>query len=104
VLYLTGLAGSRYARIGWAAIGALTAAAAYSGAAGRTGPAAAGATAAVWLLLSLPVYARAKRVSVLEQIAFDLQQRRQARTARAELDLSLAEAAHRSAPAARTKA
>jgi hypothetical protein len=79
VLYLMGLAGSRYARIGWAVIGALTGAAAYFGAATGTGPAAAGLTAAVWLLLSLPVYARAKRASVLEQIALDLQQRRQAR-------------------------
>jgi hypothetical protein len=79
VLYLLGLAGSRYARIGWAAIGALTAAAAYFGAAAGTGPAAAGLTAAVWLLLSLPVYARAKRASVLEQIALDLKQHREAR-------------------------
>jgi hypothetical protein len=82
VLYLIGLAGSRYARIGWAAIGALTAAAAYFGAAAGTGPAAAGLTAAVWLLLSLPVYARAKHASVLEQIALDLQQRREDLTAR----------------------
>jgi hypothetical protein len=79
VLYTAGLAGSRYARIGWASIGALTAAAAYFGAAAGTGPAAAGVTAAVWLLLSLPVYARAKHASVLEQIALDLKQRRAAR-------------------------
>lgn len=79
VLYLLGLAGSVYARTGWAAIGALTAAAAYFGATTGTGPAAAGLTAAVWLLLSLPVYARTKSASVLEQIALDLQQRREAR-------------------------
>ncbi|GGL17783.1 hypothetical protein [Mangrovihabitans endophyticus] len=84
VLYLMGMAGSGYARIGWAVIGALTAAAAYFGAAAATGPAAAGLTAAVWLLLSLPVYARAKRASVLEQIALDLQQRREARQELAE--------------------
>jgi hypothetical protein len=104
VLYLAGLAGSRYARIGWAAIAALTAAAAYLGAAAGTGPAAAGVTAAVWLLLSLPVYARTKHASVLEQIALDLAQRRQARAERAELDLTLARAAHRAAPVARTQA
>ena len=79
VLYAMGLAGSRYARIGWAGIGALTAAAAYFGAPAGTGPAAAGVTAAVWLLLSLPVYARARRTSVLEQIALDLAARRAVR-------------------------
>lgn len=79
VLYAAGLAGSTYARYGWAIIGALTGAAAYAGAAAGSGPAAAGVTAAVWLLLSLPVYARAKRYSVLEQIALDLAARRAAR-------------------------
>ncbi|MEV0005895.1 hypothetical protein AB0H28_26920 [Micromonospora sp. NPDC050980] len=64
VLYLAALAGSTYARIGWAAIGALTAAAIYLGAPAGTGPAATGLTAAVWLALSLPAYAATSRVSL----------------------------------------
>ncbi|WP_433732554.1 hypothetical protein ACQP2Y_46720 (plasmid) [Actinoplanes sp. CA-051413] len=79
VLYAGALAGSTYARIGWAAIGALSAAAAYFGAATGSGPAAAGLTVTVWLLLSLLAYARAKSASVLEQIALDLAARRAAR-------------------------
>jgi len=79
VLYVAALAGSTYARIGWATIGALSAAAAYFGAPAGSGPAAAGLTVTVWLLLSLPVYARAKSASVLEQIALALAARRAAR-------------------------
>ena len=78
-LYTGALAGSTYARIGWATIGALSAVAAYFGAAAGSGPAAAGLTACVWLLLSLPVYTRARRVSLLEQIALDLAARRAVR-------------------------
>lgn len=57
VLYAGALAGSTYARVGWAAIGALTAVGVYLGAPAGAGPTAAGLTAAVWLLLSLPAYA-----------------------------------------------
>ncbi|MEU0157075.1 hypothetical protein [Micromonospora fulviviridis] len=64
VLYAGALIGSTYARIGWAAIGALTAAAVYVGAPEGTGPAAAGLTAAVWLALSLPAYAATSRLSL----------------------------------------
>ncbi|MEU0082029.1 hypothetical protein ABZY58_29365 [Micromonospora tulbaghiae] len=64
VLYLGALFGSTYARIGWAAIGALSAAAVYLGAPAGTGPAAAGLTVAVWLTLSLPAYAGLSRLSV----------------------------------------
>ncbi|MFI7074932.1 hypothetical protein [Micromonospora sediminicola] len=56
-LYLGALLGSTYARVGWAAIGALTAAAVYAGAPHATGPTAAALTAALWLTLSLPAYA-----------------------------------------------
>ncbi|MFF0182564.1 hypothetical protein ACFYPF_26095 [Micromonospora sp. NPDC005223] len=63
-LYLGALLGSTYARIGWAAIGALSTAAVYLGAPAGTGPAAAGLTIAVWLTLSLPAYAGLSRLSV----------------------------------------
>lgn len=59
VLYIAALTGSRYARISWIVIGALTATAAWHGtttAAGR--PVAAATTTAMWLLLSLPAFAR----------------------------------------------
>jgi hypothetical protein len=79
VLYLGALLGSTYARIGWAAIGALSAAAAYFGAPAGAGPAAAGLTVTVWLLLSLLAYARAKSASVLDQLVHDLAARRAAR-------------------------
>ncbi|SNY72935.1 hypothetical protein [Paractinoplanes atraurantiacus] len=52
------LARSLYARIAWAALGALTAAVAYAGAPPGAGMAAAGLTGLLWLLLSLPVYGR----------------------------------------------
>ena len=77
-LYAGALAGSTYARIGWATIGALSAVAAYFGAAAGSGPAAAGLTACVWLLLSLLAYARTRSTSVLEQIALDIAARRTA--------------------------
>lgn len=64
VLYAGALIGSTYARLGWAAIGALTAAGVYAGAPAGTGPAAAGLTAAVWLTLSLPAYAGLSRISL----------------------------------------
>jgi hypothetical protein len=55
VLYVVAVAGSTYARITWALTGAATTTAAYLGS--TTGSAAAAATvAAVWLLISLPVY------------------------------------------------
>ncbi len=76
VLYLAALAGSTYARIGWAAIGALSITAAYLGTAAGTGPAVAGLTATVWLLLSLPAYARLRSNPMLDQLAHDLAQRR----------------------------
>lgn len=60
VLYLQALLGSRYARIGWAVIGAATTAAAYTGSHPGGAAGAAGVTAAVWLLLSLPAYAGTK--------------------------------------------
>ncbi|WP_019899963.1 hypothetical protein [Salinispora arenicola] len=66
VLYAAALTGSTYARIGWAAIGALTAAAVHAGAPEGTGPAAAGLTAAVWLLLSLPAYTATSRYSLVD--------------------------------------
>jgi hypothetical protein len=86
VLYLGALAGSTYARIGWATIGVLTATAGYFGAAAGSGPAAAGLTVTVWLLLSLLAYARARSASVLEQLAHDLAERRAARQPRPTSD------------------
>jgi hypothetical protein len=80
VLYLGALFGSTYARIGWVAIGALTAAAVYLGAPAGTGPAAAGLTAAVWLALSLPAYAATSRVSLGDALDH-LTDRRARRTA-----------------------
>ncbi|OJF14475.1 hypothetical protein [Couchioplanes caeruleus] len=62
-LYVFALLGSTYARIGWAVIGALSAAAAYAGAAPGAQGTAAGLIAAVWLLLSLPAYARRIRIA-----------------------------------------
>lgn len=62
VLYAAAVTGSTYGRIGWAAIGALTATAVYLGAPAGTGPAAAGLTATVWLALSLPAYAGLSRL------------------------------------------
>ncbi|MEV0216496.1 hypothetical protein [Micromonospora sp. NPDC050695] len=79
VLYLGALTGSTYARIGWAAIGALTAAAVYTGAPAGAGPAAAGLTAAVWLTLSLPAYAASSGPS-LGDILDSLTDRRARRT------------------------
>ena len=76
LLYAGALAGSTYARIGWAAIGVLSAAAAYFGAATGSSAAAAGLVVTVWLLLSLPAYARPRSVSLIEQIALDLAGRR----------------------------
>lgn len=61
VLYLAALGGSMYARIAWALTGAATIAAAYTGAPATGAAAAAGTTAALWLLLSLPVYRRRTR-------------------------------------------
>ncbi|NYT96426.1 hypothetical protein [Salinispora sp. H7-4] len=66
VLYAAAVAGSSYARIGWAVIGALTAAAVHAGAPEGTGPAAAGLTVAVWLLLSLPAYTATSRYSLTD--------------------------------------
>ncbi|MFF0256896.1 hypothetical protein ACFYPW_30910 [Micromonospora zamorensis] len=63
-LYLGALFGSTYARIGWAAIGALTGVAVYAGAPAGTGPAAAGLTAVVWLTLSLLAYAGRSTLTV----------------------------------------
>jgi hypothetical protein len=79
VLYLGALAGSTYARIGWAAIGALTAAAVYTGAPAGAGPAAAGLTVAVWLTLSLPAYAATSGPS-LGEVLDSLTDRRARRT------------------------
>lgn len=70
--------GSTYARAAWALLGAMTAAAAYAGA-GHAGPAAAGLTALLWLLLSLPVYSRLMAGSTFEQLARDRDRRRAAR-------------------------
>jgi hypothetical protein len=58
LLYIAALTGSRYGRAGWAAFGALSAAAAYAGAPHGAGSLAAGVTATAWLVLSLPAYAR----------------------------------------------
>lgn len=66
VLYAAAVTGSTYARIGWAIIGALTAAAVHAGAPEGTGLAAAGLTAAVWLLLSLPAYTATSRYSLVD--------------------------------------
>ncbi|WP_433121964.1 hypothetical protein [Micromonospora sp. CA-246542] len=63
-LYLGALFGSTYARIGWAAIGALTGVAVYAGAPASTGPAAAGLTTLVWLTLSLLAYAGRSNLTV----------------------------------------
>ncbi|MEV4826457.1 hypothetical protein [Micromonospora sp. NPDC049274] len=79
VLYLGALTGSTYARIGWAAIGALTAAAVYLGAPAGAGPTAAGLTAAVWLTLSLPAYAATSGPS-LGDVLDSLTDRRARRT------------------------
>jgi hypothetical protein len=80
VLYAAAVTGSTYARIGWAAIGALTATTAYLGAPTGTGPAAAGLTAAVWLTLSLPAYATTRRISLGDALDH-LTDRRARRTA-----------------------
>lgn len=66
-LYVFALLGSTYARIGWAVIGALSAAAAYAGAAPGAQGTAAGLIAAAWLLLSLPAYARRIRPVAFER-------------------------------------
>ena len=61
VLYLAALGGSTYARIAWAFTGAAATVAAYTGATNTTAAAAAVTTAALWLLLSLPVYRHRSR-------------------------------------------
>jgi hypothetical protein len=61
VLYVAAVSRSTFARIAWALTGAATVAAAYLGAAPATAAAAAVTTAAIWLLLSLPVYRRRTR-------------------------------------------
>jgi hypothetical protein len=69
VLYLQALLGSRYARIGWAVVGAATTAAAYTGSHPAGAAGAAGVTAAVWLLLSLPAYAGSKPGALTRALA-----------------------------------
>ncbi|WP_027661727.1 hypothetical protein, partial [Salinispora mooreana] len=80
VLYAAAVAGSSYARIGWAVIGALTAAAVHAGAPEGTGLAAAGLTVAVWLLLSLLAYAGPVAGSAFAAMVTDLTERRAHRT------------------------
>ena len=58
VLLLIASAGSPGARIGWTVFGALTTAMAYAGTTGDGQALAAGVTAAVWALLSIPAFAR----------------------------------------------
>lgn len=95
VLYTGALAGSKFARIGWAVIGVLTAAAAYAGAGHDSGPAAAGLTAAVWLLLSLPAYTRPGG-ALTDEIARHLADRR-GRRDRERLDAARGAAVARAA-------
>lgn len=61
VLYLAAITGSVYARLAWTLTGAAAIAAAYTGAPATAAIAAAATTAALWLLLSLPVYRRRTR-------------------------------------------
>ena len=58
VLWVAAIGGSVYARLAWTLTGAAAIAAAYTGVAATAAAVAAGTTAAIWLLLSLPVYRR----------------------------------------------
>jgi hypothetical protein len=81
-LYAAAVSGSTYGRIGWAAIGVLTAVAVYAGAPAGTGPAAAGLTAVVWLTLSLLAYAGPLAGSAVAAMVADLTESRQRPTVR----------------------
>jgi hypothetical protein len=61
MLLLIAATGSTGARIGWTVIGALTAGMAYAGTTGHGQALAAGVTAAVWAVLSIPAFARRRR-------------------------------------------
>ena len=61
VLLLLAATGSLGARIGWTVLGALTTAMVYAGTTGHGQALAAGLTAAVWALLSIPAFARRHR-------------------------------------------
>ena len=64
LLYVAAIGGSTYGRIAWALTGIAAIAAAYAGATITSAAVAAGTTAALWLLLSLPVYRRRRRRDV----------------------------------------
>lgn len=68
-LFVAAFTGSTYGRIGWAAIGALTAYAVWHGTPTGARPVAVGVTAVVWLVLSLLTYTRRRRMnwSAIEQ-------------------------------------
>jgi hypothetical protein len=64
LLLLIAAAGSPGARIGWCVFGALTSGMAYAGTTGDGQALAAGLTAAVWALLSIPAFTRRHRSTV----------------------------------------
>ncbi len=82
VVYLQALLGSLAARIGWGLVGAATTTVVYAGAHPAGAAGAAATAAAVWLLLSVPAYARAS--SLLDQLIRDHAKRHQTRLRIAE--------------------